>query len=104
MLKENAKALTKDEVRKRLAPLFTDKAIELVVLFGSSVTGRLHKGSDIVFDRSVDVVDLTNRVTRMLGKDNVDVVDLRRASPLLMYAAAQKGIALYEREPGPHSS
>ncbi len=45
-------------------------------------------------------MDLVNRVTRMLGSDNVDVVDLRRASPLLRYAAAQKGIALYEREPG----
>ena len=104
MLKENVKVLMMDEIRKRLAPLFADKALELVVLFGSSAGGRLHKGSDIdvgfLFDRSADVMDLTNRVTRMLGRDNVDVVDLRRASPLLMYAAAQKGIALYERKPG----
>ena len=104
MPKENVKVLTKDEVRACLAPLFADKALDLVVLFGSSAGGTLHKGSDIdvgfLFDRSADVVDLTNRVTGMLGSDNVDVVDLRTASPLLMYAAAQKGIALYEKEPG----
>ncbi len=80
------------------------RPLELVVLFGSLAVGRLHKESDIdvgfLFDRSADVMDLVNRVTRMLGSDNVDVVDLRRASPLLRYAAAQKGIALYEREPG----
>ena len=30
------KVLTKDEVKKRLEPLFANKALELVVLFGSS--------------------------------------------------------------------
>jgi predicted nucleotidyltransferase len=96
--------LSKDEIKKRLAPLHADKALELVVLFGSAAEGRLHKGSDIdigfLFDRPADLVELTNRVTTTIGKDNVDVVDLRRASPLLRYAAAQKGIALYERVPG----
>jgi hypothetical protein len=67
-------------------------------------SGKAHGKSDIdlgfQFDSPVDVVELTNRATRLMGRDDVDVVDLRRASPLLRYAAAQKGIVLYEREPG----
>jgi len=96
--------LSKEEIKKRLAPVFTDSTLDLVILFGSSAEGRAHKESDIdvgfLFDGPRDILDLTNRVTRTLGTDDVDVVDLRRASPLLRYAAARHGAALYEREPG----
>jgi len=96
--------LSKDEIKRRLAPMFTDETLDLVILFGSSAAGRLHRGSDIdigfLFDRREDVVNLTNRATGLLRTDKVDVVDLRRASPLLMYAAARQGIPLYERMPG----
>ena len=74
------------------------------MLFGSAVSGKTHKKSDtdlaFLFDKPVDILALTNRVIRLLHTDNVDVVDLRRASPLLKFSAVKSGMLLYEREPG----
>jgi predicted nucleotidyltransferase len=93
-----------ENIKESLAPLFKEKGLRLVMLFGSAVTGASHKRSDIdlgfLFDDPVDILDLTNRVVNLLHTDNVDVVDLRRTSPLLMAASAKQGKLLYERSPG----
>ncbi len=93
-----------EEIRKRLLPLCGDKGLKLVLLFGSVVTGAVHKKSDIdlafLFDKPADILALTNRVIRLLHTDTVDVVDLRRASPLLKFSAVKSGMLLYEKEPG----
>ena len=74
------------------------------MLFGSVATGKVNKKSDIdlafLFDKPIDMLALTNRVIRLLRTDNIDVIDLRRASPLLKYSAVRHGKPLYEREPG----
>jgi len=91
-------------LRERLAPLFANPAIELVILFGSMASGTGYAESDLdlaVRGNSVlDLVALTNDVTRLLHTDDVDLVDLRRASPLLMMEVAREGRLLYERTPG----
>ena len=101
---KSAPLLTREEIGERLSGLFADQTLQLVLLFGSLATGKGHRRSDadigFLFDSPTDIMGLTNKVTRLLGNDNVDVVDLRRASPLLRFAAAGKGIVLYEREPG----
>ena len=101
---KSAPPLTKEEIKERLSSVLADKTLQLVLLFGSLATGKGHRRSDVdigfLFDSATDILDLTNKVTRFLGNDNVDVVDLRRASPLLRFAAARNGIILYEREPG----
>ena len=93
-----------EEIKKGLSPLFNDEGLRLVLLFGSAVSGKIHRKSDIdlafLFDKPVDILALTNRVIRLLHTDNVDVVDLRRASPLLKYSAVRHGKPLYEREHG----
>ncbi|GAN35373.1 MAG: nucleotidyltransferase domain-containing protein [Candidatus Brocadia sp. AMX2] len=93
-----------EEIRKGLSPLFHDEGLRLVLLFGSAVSGKIHKKSDIdlafLFDKPVDILTLTNRVIRLLHTDNVDVIDLKRASPLLKFSAVKSGMLLYEREPG----
>jgi len=96
---------TSEEVLKdKLSPIFKEKGLRLVILFGSAVSGKINKNSDIdiafLFDNPVDILELTNAVIRLLHTDNVDVVDLRRASPLLKFSAIKKGKPLYEREPG----
>jgi predicted nucleotidyltransferase len=74
------------------------------LLFGSALTGAVHKKSDIdlafLFDRPVDILSITNSVIRLLHTDKVDVIDLKHASPLLKYSVAQKGRPLYEKSPG----
>jgi predicted nucleotidyltransferase len=96
--------LSLTEIRQRLAPLFHEAGLQIVLLFGSRVSGRVHLGSDIdlgvLFDTPVDLVKITNRVTGLLRTDRVDLVDLRRANPLLAFSAARQGNLLYERSAG----
>lgn len=93
-----------EQIREALTPLFRDEGLRLVLLFGSAATGGAHRRSDIdlafLFDTPADILALTNAVVRLLGADNVDVVDLRRASPLLKFSAAKHGKVLYEKTPG----
>lgn len=94
----------KKQLREGLSGLIGARKPRLVILFGSVAKGRTHEESDIdlgfLFDSPIDIIELTNQVTRALKTDRVDVVDLRRASPLLRYEAARKGQVLYEREAG----
>jgi predicted nucleotidyltransferase len=79
-------------------------ALRMVVLFGSTARGE-ERQEDLDLgvlgrDRdAVDSVDLTNRFTVALGRQDVDVVDLGRADPVLLMLVARDGIPLYERTP-----
>jgi uncharacterized protein len=103
-MEELRKILTIEEIRERLVPLFKERDLRLILLFGSALTGAVHKKSDIdlafLFDRPVDILSITNSVIRLLHTDKVDVIDLKHASPLLKYSVAQKGRPLYEKSPG----
>ncbi|HAM52789.1 MAG TPA: hypothetical protein DCP92_19615 [Nitrospiraceae bacterium] len=103
-MEKSQTALSPEEIRERLKPLFGDQELKLIILFGSTASGTMHKKSDIdlalLFDGPVDSLILTNKINRILRTDKVDVVDLRRASPLLRFCAARQGKAIYERAPG----
>lgn len=92
------------DVEMCLQPLCDDPRLRLIVLFGSVAEKKTCARSDIdiafLFDDSVDIVNLTNQVSRLLRTDSIDVVDVRRASPLLNYSIARSGIPVYEREKG----
>jgi predicted nucleotidyltransferase len=93
-----------DEIKERLKPLFKEEELELILLFGSVASRISHKKSDIdlafLFDKPLDILALTNKVIKLLHTDNVDVVDLKRANPLLKFSIAKNGKLLYERSPG----
>lgn len=97
-----------DEIKEKLTPLFCNKELRFALLFGSSVTGKMHRHSDIdiafLYDRDVDILALTNDVIRLLHTDNVDVIDLKHASPLLRFSVAKNGRLLYERSQGEFNS
>ncbi|CAE6797943.1 type VII toxin-antitoxin system MntA family adenylyltransferase antitoxin [Nitrospira defluvii] len=99
-----AAPLTIAHVRERLVPLFADPDLDLVILFGSVAGGVTHADSDLDLAvkgrQPLDLVSLTNEITRLLHTDAVDVADLRRASPLLMMEVVRGGQLLYERTPG----
>ncbi len=92
------------EIKNRLAPLFDEEGLRLVLLFGSVASGKEYQESDIdlgfLFDRPIDIYALTNRVIQLLKTDRVDVIDLRRASPLLKHSVIRTGKALFEQTPG----
>jgi predicted nucleotidyltransferase len=78
--------------------------VELVVLFGSAATGRARARSDVdVAVRCTGPADLDvlyRVLAPRIGTDRLDLVDLRRASPLLMMAVARSGHLLFEKRPG----
>ncbi len=92
------------KIEDALKPLFAQDSLQFVVLFGSSVSGKFHSRSDIdvafMFDRPVDIIELTGLTIQLLKRDDVDVLDLRRASPLMQFAVAKTGKLLYERTDG----
>jgi len=93
-----------EQIKNNLTPLFNEEGLQLVLLFGSVALGREYRKSDIdlgfLFDRPIDILALTNRVIQLLRTDKVDVVDLRRASPLLKFSAIRQGKILFEKTPG----
>jgi predicted nucleotidyltransferase len=98
------KPFTEEEIRDRISSLFKGKGLRLAILFGSAVSGNVHRNSDIdiafLFEKPVDILELTNTVIRLLHVDNVDVIDLRRASLLLKFSAVKNGKLIFEKTSG----
>jgi predicted nucleotidyltransferase len=94
----------KKQLQSSLGPLFARREINLVILFGSRVSGSYRSSSDldlaILGDKELDTIELTNTVIHLLRFSDVDIVDLQRSSPTLAMVVARKGEVLYEREPG----
>ncbi|OGW36763.1 MAG: hypothetical protein A2Y97_13650 [Nitrospirae bacterium RBG_13_39_12] len=103
-MKEMKIKISIEEIRDRIKPMFYDEGLQLVVLFGTVASGSIHKKSDIdlafLFDKPVDILALTNRVIRLLKANDVDVIDLKRASPLLQLSVAKNGKLIYEKYQG----
>ncbi len=101
---DKGKSYTVDAVKGKLEAIFSEDGLQLVMVFGSTVSGKIHKKSDLdvafLFDRPIDTVALTNKVINLLHTDNIDVVDLKRASPLLKYSIVKTGRLIYEKEVG----
>lgn len=78
--------------------------LELLVLFGSAVTGRATRESDVDLgvrcQGPADLDALFVALAPRLGSARLDLVDLRRAGPLLAFAVARDGRLLFERRPG----
>jgi predicted nucleotidyltransferase len=97
-------ALAPESVAQRLADLpLAMPDLQLLVLFGSAVKGRTRAESDIdlgVFcDGPADLDALYLAVAPRLGTDRLDLIDLRRAGPLLAFEVARTGRLLFERHP-----
>jgi len=96
-----------NRLREQLGPLCGRSDIHLIVAFGSAAQGRVHKQSDLdlafLGQTALDTLEITNRVMTLLRTHDIDVVDLRRASPLLAMEVVRKGQVLYERHAGEYA-
>ena len=79
--------------------------IDLLLLFGSQATSKTHKNSDVdlaflpnrdsvLIDESQLLIDLME----IFKRDDVEIVNLKVASPTLMRAVVRDGTVLYEKE------
>jgi predicted nucleotidyltransferase len=95
-----------DVLRLHLAHLFHQHPVLLAYLFGSQTTGQTHAESDIdvavllhasltADERFAERLTLIDALARLLGTDNIDVVILNEAPPLLAYEALRNGVLLY---------
>jgi len=77
--------------------------LRLLVLFGSRARGDAHTASDWDFGYlagpELDVEALLEWLCRTVNSDDVDLVDLDRASGVLRHQAADHGIAVFEHVP-----
>ena len=90
----------------QLTELFRKHPVLLAYLFGSQVTGRTHQESDIdvavLLDESLTAdqrlqerLALLNVLCSVFNNDNVDLVILNDATPLLAYEALRGGQLLF---------
>ncbi len=96
--------------RSALADVGRAYDLNLILLYGSRVTGHLHRESDVdlgVWRRrgplpASQFFDLSYQLSELLPPETgeLDVADLNRAPGLLKHIAAEQGTALYEAMPG----
>ena len=91
-----------------LHPECLPDSVQLLVLFGSRARGNFHAYSDWDVGYIGPVVQawtdlaIYGNVADALGipGDRLDLVNLKRCSPLLGYVIAREGQVIFERQPG----
>lgn len=98
------------QVRSRLAASLDREGVVSAILFGSHARGRPGPLSDVDIavwlDPSLDMdaraitrVRLAEAASEALDSENVDLIVLNDAPPLLRHSAAEGGVPLLERDP-----
>lgn len=91
---------------KSLKEYFKNKSVRLVYLMGSQASGQTKPYSDVdmavLFDQNLSTkqrfdvrIELLSDLTKFLGTDNVDLIDLQNASPVFAYEAIKHRKELY---------
>ncbi|HYC55697.1 MAG TPA: nucleotidyltransferase domain-containing protein [Candidatus Binatia bacterium] len=97
-----------EESIRALSPLLkglpdTFPSLRILALHGSRARGDADQASDWDFaylgDGPLDVTSLQGALIDALAREDVDLVDLSRASGLMRYRVARDGRALFERTP-----
>jgi predicted nucleotidyltransferase len=83
----------------RLIPLFEREGVHLAYLFGSLSRGEQAHDVDLaILTQGKPAFQLRAAITDTLGTERVDLVDLRKASPVLRFEVIRTGRALYARD------
>ncbi len=97
----------KDIFVSNLQKLAGKYSFSLVVLFGSQASGRTHPQSDLDLAILPETQMSTEReykiaqeISSFSGFKDVDVVNLKNASPSLLKNIIKNGKVLYEKQPG----
>ena len=87
---------------QELAQAAQQAGLRLLVLFGSRVSGQVHRHSDWDFGflagKTLDEELLRERLMAILRTDLVDLVDLSKASALLRIQVAVHGRPVFEED------
>ena len=96
----------KEKYIKKMAQKYS---LELLLLFGSQISGKTHKESDFDFaylsSRRLNLDQegqLINDLLFLIDKHDeriINLVNIKKATPLLLYAMTSQSQLLYEKEP-----
>ncbi|MDP3996221.1 MAG: nucleotidyltransferase domain-containing protein [bacterium] len=93
-----------EKMNNRIRELADEYGLNVVVLFGSQATGKIHSKSDVdiavISRKPVERIKLVSEFSDLLRRDDVEVVNLVNASPTLMRSVVADGKLLYEAEEG----
>jgi len=96
-----------EESKAKIKDIALKYHLSLVLLFGSQATGKIHRGSDYdaayLGEESLSLKEESNLIIDLMhifGTEDVDLVALHNAAPLLAYEIAHSAQPLYERTPG----
>ena len=91
-----------EAIKPEIAVLAKKYNLDLVVLFGSQASGRTHAKSDVDIAFSgkgeIDKHKLVLDLDQLFKRDDIETVDLSKASPTLMRAIVKDGGLLYEKD------
>lgn len=100
---EMNRAVTVDDLRRALEPLWQAGNLRMVVLFGTLGTDRADSANDLDLallpDGPIDETRVTAEVVRLTHWNDVDLVHLGRADPLTAMEIARSGIVLFCDDP-----
>lgn len=92
------------EIKKKLTPFFERDGLLLVIIFGSVAQQRTHKKSDIdialLFKSSLtddDLLKINNKIIQLLNVNEINIVDIAKASPLLAYEIVRNGKPVFKK-------
>lgn len=91
---------------KLLKEYFKNKSVRLVYLMGSQASGQTKPYSDVdmavLFDQNLNArqrfdarIELLSYLTKFLGTNNIDLIDLQSAPPFFAYEAIKHRKELY---------
>lgn len=91
--------------KQKIRELAQKYQLKLVLIFGSQITARLTRESDIdiavlaekTFDLQ-DEINLNYELTRIFQNEHLDLTDLKKAPPLLMKEIIDHCQILYQKE------
>lgn len=93
------------DIKPEIEKLAKKYRLSMVVLFGSQVSGKTHPLSDVDFaflsEKRMTLIEIARMQTifiRELRLKNLEMVDLKTATPLLLKKIADESILLYEKE------
>ncbi len=82
--------MTLEDIRKK-------HSLSLILMHGSQVSGKTHPKSDTDIavmqkdgDKNLDLLSLYGNFAKIFKTDKIDIVNLTRANPLLLFTVARK--------------
>lgn len=93
------------EQKYRIKKIAQKYNLELILLFGSRATGRIRKESDFdvayLSGKNLDLMEESRLIVELVPifrSENIDLVNLKKANPLLLYAITKNCQVIYEKK------